>query len=90
MGTDSGMTDNFFGDNPKDLEYMVRWGATPMQAIIAGTLNAARSLAVDDRLGVIEEGKFADLLVLSDDPLENISAIRSSLERVMLNGRFVM
>ncbi|MGD2142827.1 MAG: amidohydrolase family protein, partial [Candidatus Bathyarchaeota archaeon] len=37
MGTDSGMTDNFFGDNPKDLEYMVRWGATPMQAIIAGT-----------------------------------------------------
>jgi len=89
MGTDSGMTDNFFGDNPKDLEYMVRWEATPAQAIIAGTLNAARSIAVDDRLGTVEEGKLADLLILREDPLEDISAIRTSLERVMLNGRFV-
>lgn len=89
MGTDSGMTDNFFGDNPKDLEYMVRWGATPMQAIVAGTLDAARSVAVDDRLGTVEEGKLADLLVLGEDPTEDVSAIRTSLERIMLNGRFI-
>jgi imidazolonepropionase-like amidohydrolase len=68
---------------------MVRWEATPAQAIIAGTLNAARSIAVDDRLGTVEEGKLADLLILREDPLEDISAIRTSLERVMLNGRFV-
>ena len=89
MGTDSGMTDNFFGDNPRDLEYMVRWGASPSQAIVAGTLNAARSLAIEDRLGIVEEGKLADLLILGEDPLEDISAVRTSLERVMLNGRFV-
>ena len=89
MGTDSGMTDNFFGDNPKDLEYMVKWGVTPSQAIIAGTLDAARSLAVDDKLGSIEEGKLADLLVLREDPTRDITAIRTSLERIMLNGRFV-
>jgi len=89
MGTDSGMTDNFFGDNPKDLEYMVRWGATPMQAIVAGTLDAARSITVDDRLGTVEEGKLADLLVLGEDPTEDVSAIRTSLERVILNGRFI-
>ena len=89
MGTDSGMTDNFFGDNPKDLEYMVRWGVTPMQAIVAGTLDAARSITVDDRLGTVEEGKLADLLVLGEDPTEDISAIRTSLERIMLNGRFI-
>jgi len=89
MGTDSGMTDNFFGDNPKDLEYMVRWGTTPMQAIVAGTLDAARSIAVGDRLGTIEEGKLADLLVLGEDPTVDISAIRTSLERIMLNGRFI-
>jgi imidazolonepropionase-like amidohydrolase len=89
MGTDSGMTDNFFGDNPRDLDYMVRWGATPMQALVAGTLNAARSVAVDNRLGTVEEGKFADLLVLEDDPTEDVTAVQTSLDRVMLNGRFV-
>ena len=89
MGTDAGMPDNLFGENPKDLEYMVRWGMTPLQAITAGTLNAARSLAVEDRLGTLEPGKYADLLVLERDPLQEISAIRTSLEKVMLNGRFL-
>ncbi|MFQ6052744.1 MAG: amidohydrolase family protein, partial [Candidatus Bathyarchaeia archaeon] len=89
MGTDSGMTDNFFGDNPKDLEYMVRWGATPGQAIVAGTLNAARAIKVEDKLGTVEEGKYADLLVLKRDPLKDIAAVRTSLEKIMLNGRFL-
>jgi imidazolonepropionase-like amidohydrolase len=89
MGTDSGMTDNFFGDNPRDLMYMVRWGATPMEAIVAGTLDAASSVAVDDRLGTVEEGKLADLLVLGDDPTEDVTAVQTSLDRIMLNGRFV-
>ena len=89
MGTDSGMTDNFFGDNPKDLEYMVKWGITPSKAIIAGTMDAARSLAIENKLGSIEEGKLADLLVLREDPTLDITAIRTSLERIMLNGRFV-
>jgi imidazolonepropionase-like amidohydrolase len=69
---------------------MVRWGATPMQAIVAGTLNAARSVAVDDRLGTVEMGKLADLLVLEEDPTEDVTAIQTGLDRVILNGRFVM
>jgi len=89
MGTDSGMRDNFFGHNPRDLMYMVRWGATPMQAIIAGTLDAARSVAVEDRLGTVEAGKLADLLVLREDPTVDVTVIQTSLERIMLNGRFV-
>jgi imidazolonepropionase-like amidohydrolase len=89
MGTDSGMRDNFFGHNPRDLMYMVRWGATPMQAIIAGTRDAARSIAVEDHLGTVEAGKLADLLVLREDPTEDVVAIQTSLERIMLNGRFV-
>ncbi len=86
MGTDAGMPDNLFGDNPRDLEYMVEWGMTPEQAVQAGTLNAAKSVGVEDRLGTVEEGKYADLLFLREDPLEEISAITSSLEGVMLNG----
>jgi imidazolonepropionase-like amidohydrolase len=68
---------------------MVRWGATPMQAIVAGTLNAARSVGVDNRLGTVEEGKLADLLLLEDDPTEDVTAVQTRLDRVMLNGRFV-
>jgi imidazolonepropionase-like amidohydrolase len=89
MGTDAGMPDNLFGENPRDLEYMVEWGMTPGQAVVAGTINAAKSIAVDDRLGTVEPGKHADLLVLKKDPLGDISAIRTSLEGIMLGGRFL-
>jgi len=89
MGTDAGMPDNLFGDNPRDLEYMVDWGMTNEQAVQAGTINAARSLGVDRLLGTLEQGKFADMLVLRADPLEDIGAIRNSLDRVVLNGRFI-
>lgn len=89
MGTDAGMPDNLFGDNPRDLEYMVEWGMTPEQAVQAGTLNAAKSVGVEGRLGTVEEGKYADLLFLREDPLDEISAIRSSLEGVMLNGAHI-
>jgi len=64
MGTDAGMPDDHFGDNYRDLEYMVEWGMTPMQAVTASTLNAAKSLGVDDMLGTVEAGKYADFIVL--------------------------
>jgi len=89
MGTDAGMPDNLFGENPRDLGYMVEWGMTPSQAIIAGTLNAAKSIAVEDRLGTLEPGKYADLLVLKKDPTKDITAIQTSLDRIMLKGRFL-
>ena len=89
MGTDAGMPDNLFGDNPRDLEYMVDWGMTTGHAIQAGTINAAKSLGVDGVLGTLEPGKFADMLVLKSDPLEDIGAIRKSLDKVVLNGRFL-
>lgn len=90
MGTDAGdHPGNLFGDNPKDLEYMVKWGMTPGQAIIAGTLNAAKSLAVDNIIGTIEIGKYADMVVLKKDPLKDISRLRNSLEHVILNGQII-
>ncbi|MBD3205537.1 amidohydrolase family protein [Candidatus Bathyarchaeota archaeon] len=89
MGTDAGMPDNVFGDNPRDLGYMVEWGMSPEEAIKAGTLNAAKTLGVDNKLGTLEEGKMADLIILNNNPLENISEIWQSLDRVMLNGCFL-
>jgi len=89
MGTDSGMPDNLFGDNPRDLEYMVEWGMTNEQAMVAGTLNASKSLGVQDKLGTLENGKYADLLVLKKNPLDDIKHVWTSLEKVMLNGRII-
>lgn len=86
MGTDAGMPDDHFGDNYRDLEYMVEWGMTPMQAVTAGTLNAAKSLGVDDKLGTVEIGKYADFIVLDRNPLDDIKNIGASLEKVILNG----
>ncbi len=86
MGTDAGMPDDHFTDNYLDLKYMVNWGMTPSQAVTAGTLNAAKSLAVDDRLGTLEAGRYADMLVLGRNPLEDISNIWTSREEVFLNG----
>jgi len=89
MGTDAGMPDDHFGDNYRDLEYMVEWGMTPMEAVQAGTLNAAKSLAVEDTVGTIGVGKCADLIVLGRSPLDDIRNIGKSLEEVILNGLFI-
>ena len=86
MGTDAGMPDNGFNDSYRDLEYMVEWGMTPSQAVTAGTLNAAKSLAIEDRLGTIEVGKLADLIILGRNPLDDIKNIGKSLEKIILNG----
>jgi imidazolonepropionase-like amidohydrolase len=89
MGTDAGMPDDHFGDNYRDLEYMVNWGLTPMEAITAGTLNAAKSLAIEDKVGTVEAGKYADLIVLNRNPLDDVRNIGSSLRHVILNGVIV-
>ncbi|UCC84230.1 MAG: PD40 domain-containing protein [Gemmatimonadota bacterium] len=55
-----------------ELELLVEAGLSPLEALRAATLDAARTVGVDGRLGVIEEGAFADLVVLDADPLEDI------------------
>ena len=75
---------------PLDL-YMVDLGMTSSQAIIAGTHVAARSIASDDQIGTIAIGKFADMLVLKKDPIEDIKVLvePENIEHIVLNGNFV-
>lgn len=75
-GTDSGVYPH--GMNARQFAVMVRLGQTPMQAIQAATVTAARLLRWDGRVGVIRHGAFADIIAVRDDPLGDISA----LERV--------
>jgi imidazolonepropionase-like amidohydrolase len=71
-----------------EIEHLVRAGMTEMEALIAATRTCADLCGVVDRLGTVEVGKLADLIVLSADPLENISNIRR-LDLVLKGGKLV-
>jgi imidazolonepropionase-like amidohydrolase len=66
MGTDSGVTPH--GRNLRELALMVKGGMTPAAALEATTRSAAQLLGVDEELGTVEDGKIADLVVVSGDP----------------------
>jgi imidazolonepropionase-like amidohydrolase len=69
----------------RELELLVESGLTPMQALIAGTMENARYFHSADRLGSVEVGKLADLVLVEGDPSKDISNMRH-IKRVMLNG----
>jgi len=63
-------------------------GLTPAEALVAATSAAARVVGVDADLGVIAEGKIADLVLLDADPLADIANTRK-IWRVIQGGRVV-
>lgn len=69
-----------------ELEMMVDAGLTPMQALVAATGDAAHVLRIADRLGTLQPGREADLIVLGANPLDDIRNTRS-LEQVWIAGR---
>ena len=74
FGTDSGVSAH--GDNADEFIYMVEAGMPPMDAIKAATMNAAKLLKQDKLLGSISVGKIADIIAVSGNPLEDISAMK--------------
>ena len=72
----------------REMELLQQAGLTNMEVIRAATLQNARFLRIDEKLGSIEAGKLADLVVVQGDPLENMSAMRQ-VRMVMLNGVWV-
>ena len=69
-----------------EIEQLYLSGLTEMQAIIAATRNCAEMCGVLDKLGTVEQGKFADLIVVEKNPLENISNLRK-LKWVFKDGK---
>ena len=76
FGTDAGVYPH--GWNGKQFAKMVEWGMTPMQAIKAATVHAAELLGWRDRIGSIEAGKFADVIAVNGDPLEDITELQNA------------
>jgi imidazolonepropionase-like amidohydrolase len=84
FGTDAGVCP--YDQGVKQFAFMVRYGMTPMQAIQAATSNASDLLGHADVIGSIKPGKFADVIAVRNDPLEDISVIEH-VEFVMKEGK---
>ena len=77
-----------FGDYCLGLELQVEAGMSPMDVIRSATVEAARSVGLGDVVGTIEPGKEADLVVVDQDPLKDIRALRD-MRVVIKKGQIV-
>ena len=86
FGTDAGVFPH--RDAAKEFRYMVEAGMTPMAAIVAATHNAADLIGHLPDFGTLEPGKFADLIAVDRNPLEDITRLEN-VSFVMKAGQVV-
>lgn len=86
FGTDSGVSAH--GDNAREFKLMVDQGMPAMEAIRAATINAADLLGETENLGALTPGKYADLVAVKGNPLDDIS-ILETIDFVMKDGEIV-
>ncbi|MDH3999852.1 MAG: amidohydrolase family protein [Xanthomonadales bacterium] len=84
FGTDAGVSPH--GTNALEFVYMVEGGMPEMEAIQSSTMTAARLIGMEDQLGSISKGKFADIVAVNGNPLEDISLL-SDISFVMKDGK---
>jgi imidazolonepropionase-like amidohydrolase len=88
MGSDA--VYSMFGQNTRELEWMVKAGMTPAQALATATTTAADLLGQKDTLGRIAPGFAADLVAIEGTPLENIGDVITGVRWVMKDGVVVV
>ncbi|NWG02612.1 MAG: amidohydrolase family protein [Syntrophaceae bacterium] len=76
VGTDAGTPFNCHGMNSKEMELLVKTGFTPMEAITAATQTGSEVLGLEKKIGTLEKGKWADLLIVDGDPLDDIRLLQ--------------
>ncbi|MDB4904009.1 MAG: amidohydrolase family protein [Mucilaginibacter sp.] len=84
FGTDAGVYAH--GKNYLEFQYMVEAGMPPMEAIKSATVNAADLLGISDKTGDISKGKFADIIAVDGNPLDDIKTMKN-VSFVMKEGK---
>ncbi len=79
-----------FGQNTRELGWLVKAGMTPAEALAAATVNGAELLGRADRLGRVAPGYFADIVAVDGDPLRDIDVVIEGVRWVMKGGRVVV
>jgi imidazolonepropionase-like amidohydrolase len=74
FGTDVGGFPH--GTGNREFAYMVEYGMSPLEAIRSATIRAAELLRMERKLGTIAPGRYADLIAVEGDPLQNIEAVK--------------
>jgi len=85
MGTDSGAPYGSIHGKVQawEIELMATRGLTPMESIVAATKTGAECIGVGEKTGTIEPGKFADLLIIEGNPLDDIKVLQN-LDRIKM------
>jgi imidazolonepropionase-like amidohydrolase len=86
FGTDVGV--GAHGTNAQEFVYMNQAGMSPTDCLISATINAAKLIGADEKIGTLEAGKYADIIAVRTNPLEDIS-ILLHVDFVMANGRII-
>ena len=93
MGTDAARHFYHHGDNAWELEHYVKYGMTPMEAIVSTTKTTAKALGEPwaSTLGLIKSGKIADIIIVDGNPLKDITNLQDSqrIKKVIKEGVIV-
>ena len=89
MGTDCGVVSH--GINLEELGFLCDMGMSAGEAIVAGTKTAAECIGYDDKIGTVEEGKLADVVICKKDPIAHIKSLgkHDNIILVMKDGKIV-
>ncbi len=93
IGTDAGTPGNYHGNTGNEVRLMVEdVGMNTTQALQAATIEGARAIWMDEKIGSIEKGKFADILICNQNPLENINHITDykNFSHVIKDGKIMV
>ncbi|EYF04845.1 amidohydrolase family protein [Chondromyces apiculatus] len=85
MGSDAVFTG--FGQNTHELTWLVQAGMTPLEALRAATLHGAQSMGLQDEIGRVAVGYYADIIAVEGDPLTDVNVVINNVREVMMGGR---
>ena len=92
FSTDMGCPYLFHGENARELACCVELGMSPMAAVVSATKTAAQTVGLGDKIGTLEKGKLADLILVDGNPIKSIEVLQKEekIKMVMKEGKTVV